>query len=121
MGKGNDGKNCIRSLSITLYFLKGIAYVNGFNLGRYWPAVGPQITLYVPGDILVKGKNEIVIIETERISPRNNNYVRFTDTNILDGSLDGNIGGNDGNSSVDKLKIPRILIVLVAVFLIKYI
>ncbi len=22
---------------------KGVAFVNGFNLGRYWPAVGPQV------------------------------------------------------------------------------
>ena len=23
---------------------KGIAWVNGFNLGRYWPMAGPQVT-----------------------------------------------------------------------------
>lgn len=23
---------------------KGLAWVNGFNLGRYWPAAGPQVT-----------------------------------------------------------------------------
>ncbi|XP_045785144.1 CAD protein isoform X2 [Maniola jurtina] len=28
---------------------KGYIYVNGYNLGRYWPSVGPQVTLYVPG------------------------------------------------------------------------
>ena len=22
---------------------KGIAFVNGFNLGRYWPVMGPQV------------------------------------------------------------------------------
>ncbi len=22
---------------------KGVAFVNGFNLGRYWPGVGPQV------------------------------------------------------------------------------
>ncbi|XP_065844296.1 beta-galactosidase-like [Oscarella lobularis] len=28
---------------------KGQAFINGFNLGRYWPVMGPQVTLYVPG------------------------------------------------------------------------
>ena len=23
---------------------KGVALVNGFNLGRYWPVVGPQVS-----------------------------------------------------------------------------
>ncbi len=95
---------------------KGIAYVNGFNLGRYWPAVGPQITLYVPGEILVKGKNEIVMIEIERISPLNKNYVRFTDVAILDGSLDGNAGGNDGSNAVKLVASHFILIAFTAFF-----
>ncbi|WP_342562590.1 glycoside hydrolase family 35 protein [Paenibacillus sp. FSL R7-0345] len=41
---------------------KGIAWINGFNLGRYWKA-GPQHTLYVPGPLLRKGRNEIVLLE----------------------------------------------------------
>ncbi|MCH1624157.1 glycoside hydrolase family 35 protein [Ferdinandcohnia quinoae] len=41
---------------------KGVVYINGFNLGRYWE-VGPQETLYVPGPLLKKGKNEIVVFE----------------------------------------------------------
>ncbi len=41
---------------------KGIAWVNGFNLGRYWEA-GPQRSLYIPAPLLRKGKNEIVIFE----------------------------------------------------------
>jgi hypothetical protein len=28
---------------------QGQALINGFNLGRYWPTLGPQVTLYVPG------------------------------------------------------------------------
>ena len=31
---------------------KGVAFVNGFNLGRYWPTVGPQMTLYVPATLV---------------------------------------------------------------------
>lgn len=41
---------------------KGVAYINGFNLGRYWKR-GPQQTLYIPGPLLKEGENEIVIFE----------------------------------------------------------
>ncbi|MDQ6421532.1 beta-galactosidase [Paenibacillus sp. LHD-117] len=41
---------------------KGVAYVNGFNLGRYWE-VGPQETLYIPGPLLRKGSNELILFE----------------------------------------------------------
>jgi beta-galactosidase len=41
---------------------KGIVFVNGVNLGRYWKA-GPQQTLYLPGCFLKKGANEIVVFE----------------------------------------------------------
>jgi beta-galactosidase len=41
---------------------KGIVFVNGHNLGRYWQ-VGPQQTLYLPGAWLQKGKNDIVVFE----------------------------------------------------------
>ena len=40
---------------------KGLVWVNGFNLGRYW-SVGPQYTLYVPGELL-KEENSIEIFE----------------------------------------------------------
>jgi beta-galactosidase len=41
---------------------KGAAWVNGFNLGRYWEK-GPQKTLYVPAPVLRQGENELVIFE----------------------------------------------------------
>lgn len=41
---------------------KGIVFINGINIGRYW-SVGPQQTLYVPGCWLKEGKNEIEIFE----------------------------------------------------------
>lgn len=41
---------------------KGIVFVNGINLGRYWK-VGPQQTLYLPGCFLKKGTNSIVVFE----------------------------------------------------------
>ncbi|HEY4391182.1 MAG TPA: beta-galactosidase [Paenibacillus sp.] len=43
-------------------WIKGVVFVNGFNLGRYWN-VGPQRTMYVPGPLLREGDNEIIIFE----------------------------------------------------------
>lgn len=43
---------------------KGVAWVNGFNLGRYWRR-GPQRTLYVPAPILRAGANSITIFEAD--------------------------------------------------------
>lgn len=40
---------------------KGVIFINGFNLGRFWN-VGPQYSLYVPGSIL-KEDNVIEILE----------------------------------------------------------
>ncbi|ESP02347.1 hypothetical protein LOTGIDRAFT_224863 [Lottia gigantea] len=44
---------------------KGIAIINGFNLGRYWN-VGPQLTLFVPAPVLKTGQNEVVIFEQHK-------------------------------------------------------
>ena len=41
---------------------KGVVWVNGHNLGRYWE-IGPQQTVYVPVEWLKKGKNEVVVFE----------------------------------------------------------
>jgi len=41
---------------------KGIVFINGHNLGRYW-YIGPQQTLYCPGVWLKEGDNEIVVFE----------------------------------------------------------
>ena len=41
---------------------KGCVWVNGHSLGRYW-SIGPQQTVYVPGEWLRKGENEIVVLE----------------------------------------------------------
>lgn len=42
----------------------GIAWINGFCLGRYWN-IGPQLSLYVPASVLRSGHNELVLLETE--------------------------------------------------------
>jgi len=41
---------------------KGVVWINGHNLGRYW-RVGPQQTVYVPVEWLKKNGNEIVVLE----------------------------------------------------------
>lgn len=46
---------------------KGQVWINGFNLGRYWPVKGPQITLYVPAHILSNSAvNNITVLELEK-------------------------------------------------------
>jgi beta-galactosidase len=41
---------------------KGVVWLNGFNLGRYWER-GPQKTLYIPAPLLKPGENELIIFE----------------------------------------------------------
>jgi beta-galactosidase len=51
---------------------KGCVWVNGHHLGRCWN-IGPQQTLYVPAEWLLKGKNEMVIFDQlrpEQTQPR---------------------------------------------------
>ena len=43
---------------------KGLAWVNGFCLGRYWRR-GPQETLYVPAPLLAPGTNTLVVLELD--------------------------------------------------------
>ncbi|MBV4360555.1 beta-galactosidase [Pinibacter aurantiacus] len=43
-------------------YKKGIVWVNGHNLGRYW-YVGPQQRLYCPASWLKKGTNKIVVFD----------------------------------------------------------
>jgi beta-galactosidase len=61
---------------------KGFVYVNGFNVGRYWPLAGPQMTMYIPKELLLRGQNEIVIVEYQK-APMDM-LVKFTDTPRLD-------------------------------------
>jgi len=43
-------------------FRKGIAWVNGHNLGRFWN-IGPQKRLYCPATFLRKGTNEMIVFD----------------------------------------------------------
>lgn len=49
-------------------YTKGVVWVNGRNLGRYWH-IGPQLRLYCPASWLRNGDNVIDIIDLEMIDP----------------------------------------------------
>lgn len=59
---------------------KGVVWVNGYNLGKYWK-IGPQQTLYLPKEWLKEGKNEIIIFEM--LEPSKND-LKGIETPILD-------------------------------------
>ncbi|SFS57459.1 beta-galactosidase family protein [Paenibacillus sp. BC26] len=58
---------------------KGVVYVNGFNLGRYWE-IGPQQTLYIPAPLLREGANELIIFELHGC---NEPVVKLQDSAVL--------------------------------------
>jgi len=43
-------------------YSKGLVFINGHNLGRYWN-IGPQQRLYCPASWLIKGKNRICVFD----------------------------------------------------------
>lgn len=50
-------------------FRKGIVWVNGHNLGRYWN-IGPQKRLYCPATFLQKGVNEVLVFDLHQTEPQ---------------------------------------------------
>lgn len=91
----NQILHCVSHL---LHFLKfvfqfqGQAFVNDFNIGRYWPNRGPQVTLYIPAPAFNKPpeRNYIYLFELES-SPcfgsgsQDACFITLTDTPYLDG------------------------------------
>lgn len=64
---------------------KGQVWINGVNLGRYWPARGPQQTLYVPGPLLSPSQtNNITVLELE--GAPTHLRVLFMDRPLLNGT-----------------------------------
>ena len=43
-------------------YKKGVVWVNGHNLGRYWD-IGPQHRLYAPATVLRAGRNDVVVLD----------------------------------------------------------
>ena len=83
---------------------KGQAFVNGFNLGRYWPVIGPQVTLFVPANVIsLKQKTaSVVILELDGApceSPETC-FVEFVTTPILNGT----VHPIDGEFSMNTIK-----------------
>jgi beta-galactosidase len=52
----------------TSKYKKGVVWVNGHNLGRYWE-IGPQKRLYCPAPWLNKGVNEIIVLDLHQTGP----------------------------------------------------
>jgi beta-galactosidase len=65
-GEGNVGADTYIDLS---GYTKGMVWVNGHNLGRYWN-IGPQRRLFCPADFLREGLNEIMIFDLLQTEPR---------------------------------------------------
>lgn len=69
---------------------KGVLYVNGHNLGRYWSQtaegkpVGPQLRLFCPAPFLKRGKNVVDVVEFE-----------FSDSRPIRGCEERNYDMND--------------------------
>jgi len=51
-------------------YKKGIVFVNGNNLGRYWE-IGPQKRLFCPATFLMKGQNEVVVFDLHEAEAKN--------------------------------------------------
>ncbi|XP_039116175.1 beta-galactosidase 8 isoform X1 [Dioscorea cayenensis subsp. rotundata] len=65
-----DHKNQVKDTYISFHgWTKGIAFINNFNIGRFWPVKGPQCSLYVPAPILQHGENIVVILELHSPHP----------------------------------------------------
>jgi beta-galactosidase len=47
---------------------KGVMWVNGHNLGRYWE-IGPQKRLFCPAPFLKEGRNEIIVFDLHQTAP----------------------------------------------------
>jgi beta-galactosidase len=53
----------------TSSWTKGVVWINGFNLGRYW-CVGPQATLYVPAPVLRSDRpNQVILFDVYGSQP----------------------------------------------------
>uniref|UniRef100_A0A8D0HCL4 Galactosidase beta 1 like n=1 Tax=Sphenodon punctatus TaxID=8508 RepID=A0A8D0HCL4_SPHPU len=60
-----QGTGC-RSHKDSPSLFQGQLWINGFNLGRFWPRRGPQQTLFVPGSVLSPvAPNNITLLELQ--------------------------------------------------------
>ena len=71
---------------------KGNVFLNGLNLGRYWPVAGPQETLYVPKYKLKGGgqENDLLILELESspcTTSESTCFVEFVDKHVVNATV----------------------------------
>ena len=64
--KGGDAEHMADTWADMRGWGKGLLWVNGANLGWYWPLLGPQMRMFVPGPLLREGRNEVVLLEFAR-------------------------------------------------------
>ena len=89
--------------SSTIPFL-GILFLNEVNLGRYWPSIGPQVTLYAPGPYFKRGLGSIILMLELEHSP-SDPAIHLVDTPNLTGKLGTVLYGAQGQRSrVDLLR-----------------
>lgn len=61
---------------------KGLVWVNGICLGRYWN-IGPTQRMYLAGCWLKKGKHEVMVFDKE-INLKNYFYEKYTASHCID-------------------------------------
>ncbi|XP_047435660.1 beta-galactosidase [Mugil cephalus] len=93
---------------------KGQIWINGFNLGRYWPTRGPQVTLFVPANLLsTAAPNNVTVLELEG-APCSSGVctVEFTSTPILNATVhpDGNLLVKKGCDENEPRYCPQVLL-----------
>ncbi|XP_052278790.1 beta-galactosidase-like isoform X2 [Dreissena polymorpha] len=69
---------------------KGQLFINGMNMGRYWPHRGPQVRLYIPKYALNAGSNLILMLELEQAPCHHSNskcYVEFMDQPLINATV----------------------------------
>lgn len=70
---------------------KGVAFLNEHNLGRYWPLVGPQETLYAPSVFFrsYPQTNTIVLFELEHSPCREEGKcsIQFVNKAVINGTV----------------------------------
>lgn len=69
-----------------------MAFLNQFNLGRYWPIIGPQVTLYTPSSFFeTSSDNYLTLLEFEKAPCENPStcVVQFVDIPNINGTTPG--------------------------------
>lgn len=64
IGSNSDDSNALDTFLELPGWVKGVVYVNGINIGRFW-TVGPQQSLYVPGVYLTATNNSVTVLNLE--------------------------------------------------------